>query len=56
MLISIGLSLEYFLPSDSWPNGNWLEVALISVGLASLVTAIQRLVYAKKILGDRREV
>jgi len=29
---------------------------LIIVGATSFVTAIQRLIYAKKVLGDRREV
>lgn len=56
ILIMAGAVLEQFFPSGKWPRGGWLELALIIVGLASFITAIQRLVYAKKVLGNRREV
>ncbi|PWB70839.1 CDP-alcohol phosphatidyltransferase family protein [candidate division GN15 bacterium] len=56
ILIMVGAVLEHFFPSGKWPRGGWLELALIIVGLTSFITAIQRLVYAKKILGNRREV
>lgn len=56
LLIIAGSIAEYFLPVGTWPKGGWLEFALIIVGLASVITAIQRLVYTKKMLGDKREV
>ena len=56
ILIIIGSVLEHFYPSGTWPEGGWLEVALIIVGLTSLITAIQRLVYTYKILGKRQQV
>ncbi|MEW5992991.1 MAG: CDP-alcohol phosphatidyltransferase family protein [Candidatus Zixiibacteriota bacterium] len=56
IIIIIGCILEYLFPGGAWPKGDWLEVALIIVGVTSLVTAVQRLVYAKKILGNRDEV
>ncbi|MFQ6007816.1 MAG: CDP-alcohol phosphatidyltransferase family protein [Candidatus Zixiibacteriota bacterium] len=55
-IIIIGAILEWFLPVGKWPRGGWLELALIVVGVTSLITAVQRLVYAKKVLGNRREV
>ena len=56
-LIIIGGSiLEHFLPVGNWPKGGWLEFALIIVGVTSTITAIQRLVYTKKVLGDKKEV
>jgi phosphatidylglycerophosphate synthase len=56
ILIMIGSILEYFLPTGSWPLGRWLELALIIVGVTSVITAIQRLVYARRVLGDRKTV
>jgi len=56
LLIMMGAVLEHFFPTGKWPRGGWLELALIIVGLASFITAVQRLVYAKKLLGNRREV
>ncbi len=56
IIIIAGSIIEYFLPSGSWPKGGWLEIALIIVGTASFITAIQRMLYTKKILGDRKEV
>lgn len=55
-LIVIGAILEHFFPEGTWPRSGWLELALIVVGTASLITAIQRLVYTRKILGNRTEV
>ena len=56
ILIIIGSVLEHFLPLGTWPKGGWLEFALIIVGITSFITAIQRLFYTKKVLGDKREV
>ena len=56
LLIIIGSIVEHFLPVGNWPKGGWLELALIIVGITSLITAIQRLFYTKKILGDKKEV
>jgi phosphatidylglycerophosphate synthase len=56
ILIIVGSLLEHFLPVGTWPRGSWLEFALIIVGLTSFITAVQRLVYARKVLGDKREV
>ncbi|MBU0985092.1 MAG: CDP-alcohol phosphatidyltransferase family protein [candidate division Zixibacteria bacterium] len=56
ILIIAGSITEHFLPVGTWPRGGWLELALIVVGVISTITAIQRLVYAKKVLGDRQEV
>ncbi len=56
ILIIIGAVLEHFYPIGKWPHGGWLELALIIVGVTSFVTAIQRLVYTRKVLGDRTEV
>jgi len=56
ILIMAGSIVEHFLPTGTWPKGGWLEFALIVVGVTSVITAIQRLVYTKKILGDRQEV
>lgn len=55
-LIMIGAVLEFYFPVGRWPRSGWLELALIIVGLTSFITAIQRLVYARKVLGNRREV
>ncbi len=51
VLIIIGAILEYY-----YHNSRWLELALIIVGLASYVTSVQRLIYAKKQLGNKQEV
>jgi phosphatidylglycerophosphate synthase len=56
VIIIVGAVLEWYLPVGKWPHGGWLELALIIVGVTSLITAVQRLVYAKKVLGNRREV
>jgi phosphatidylglycerophosphate synthase len=56
LLIMAGSIVEHFLPVGTWPKGGWLEFALIVVGVTSVITAIQRLVYTRKILGDRQEV
>lgn len=56
ILIMAGSVVEHFLPIGTWPRGGWLEFALIIVGVTSVITAIQRLVYTRKILGDRQEV
>lgn len=56
LLIIFGSIIEHWLPTGVWPRGGWLELALIIVGTASLVTAVQRLIYAKKLLGNKREV
>ena len=54
--IMAGSVLESFAPNSAWPKGRWLELALIIVGLTSVITAIQRLVYTHKILGDKKSV
>jgi phosphatidylglycerophosphate synthase len=54
--IMLGAVLESYFPVGQWPRSGWLELALIIVGVTSFITAIQRLVYAKKLLGNRREV
>jgi CDP-diacylglycerol--glycerol-3-phosphate 3-phosphatidyltransferase/archaetidylinositol phosphate synthase len=56
LLIIGGSIAEYYLPTGTWPEGGWLEFALIIVGATSVFTAVQRLIYARKILGDRQEV
>ncbi len=56
MLIIAGSLLEYFFPVGAFPRSGWLELALIVVGVTSFITAIQRLIYTYKVLGDRREV
>ena len=56
ILIIIGSILEHFFPTGKWPEGGWLEVALIIVGVTSFITAVQRLVYTRKVLGDRQKV
>ena len=54
ILIIVGSVIEYYLPRGTWPRGGWLELALIIVGVTSFVTSIQRMVYAWKVLGNRR--
>ncbi|MFQ5453677.1 MAG: CDP-alcohol phosphatidyltransferase family protein [Candidatus Zixiibacteriota bacterium] len=56
VLIIFGSIIEYFNPVGIWPRGGWLELALIIVGVTSLITAIQRLIYTKKLLGKSKEV
>ena len=55
VIIIVGSVLEWFFPVGKWPRGGWLELALIVVGVISLITALQRLIYAKRVLGNRRE-
>jgi phosphatidylglycerophosphate synthase len=55
LLIIAGSIIEHWLPTGTWPKGGWLELALIVVGVASFVTSIQRIFYAKKLLGKKRE-
>jgi phosphatidylglycerophosphate synthase len=56
LLIIAGSVAEHYLPENTWPEGGWLEFALIVVGATSFVTSIQRLVYTKKVLGNKKEV
>ena len=56
LIIIAGSILEWYFPIGTWPRGGWLELALIVVGVTSLITAVQRLVYAHKVLGNKREV
>ena len=56
VLIIAGSITEHFLPTGAWPRGGWLEFALIIVGLTSFVTSVQRMVYTRKILGDKRSL
>ena len=56
LIIMAGSIIEHFLPVGTWPKGGWLEFALIIVGVTSVITAIQRLIYTKKLLGNRQEV
>ncbi len=56
LLIIFGSIMEHFSPIGSWPKAGWLEFALIIVGLTSTITAIQRLVYTRKVLGNKKEV
>ena len=56
LIIIAGSIIEHWLPTGTWPKGGWLELALIVVGVASFVTSVQRIFYAKKLLGKKREV
>lgn len=56
LVIMGGSILEIYLPVGKFPKGGWLEFALIIVGVASTITAIQRMVYARRVLGDAKEV
>jgi phosphatidylglycerophosphate synthase len=56
ILIIGGALTEIWLPMGTWPKGGWLEFALIVVGVTSFITAIQRLVYTKRVLGNRKSV
>lgn len=55
-LIIFGSIVEHWLPTGTWPQGGWLEFALIIVGVSSYVTSIQRMFYTKKVLGNKRSV
>lgn len=56
LAIIIGAVIEHWLPTGTWPRGGWLEFALILVGVTSTITAVQRLLFARRILGDKKEV
>jgi phosphatidylglycerophosphate synthase len=56
ILIIGGSLVEHWVPTGTWPSGGWLEFALIIVGATSTVTAIQRLLYTRKLLGDKKSV
>jgi phosphatidylglycerophosphate synthase len=56
LLIIGGSIVEHFYPVGNWPRGGWLEFALVIVGITSFITSIQRLIYTRKILGDKQEV
>ncbi|MBD3333497.1 CDP-alcohol phosphatidyltransferase family protein [candidate division GN15 bacterium] len=56
ILIIVGSILEFYLPDGGVYFLGWLELALIIVGLTSFITSIQRLVYTRKLLGDKQEV
>lgn len=56
ILIISGSIIEIYFPVGTWPRGGWLEFALIIVGITSLITAIQRLVYTHQVLGKKRKV
>jgi phosphatidylglycerophosphate synthase len=56
IVIMLGSVLESVSPTAAWPKGRWLELALIIVGLASVITAVQRLIYTYKVLGNRKSV
>lgn len=53
IVIIIGLILGAFLPETEFIGLKLLEIALLFVGVVSHITAIQRMIYAKKVL-DRR--
>jgi phosphatidylglycerophosphate synthase len=50
-LIIIGAVLEYY-----YPNIRSLEIVLIIVGTTSYITSIQRIIYARRKLGDKQDV
>jgi phosphatidylglycerophosphate synthase len=54
IVIVLGAIIEHFAPVGTFPKGGWLELALIIVGTTSIITAIQRIVFAKRAL-DQRE-
>lgn len=49
IIIIFGAILERYFPS-----ARWLEIALIIVGVTSYITSVQRLVYAAKLLKDKK--
>ncbi len=53
--IILGAIIEKYIPEHvQWLHVGWLELAMIFVGTTSIITAIQRMVFAKKAL-DQRE-
>lgn len=48
------LTIAGALMENYYPNGRWLEIALIIVGATSYLTSVQRLIYANKILKNRK--
>ncbi len=56
ILLMAGALLEIWFPTGTWPAGGWLEFALIVTGATSFITAIQRLLYTRKLLGKRKSV
>jgi phosphatidylglycerophosphate synthase len=56
VLIMIGAIMENYFPGGAWPWGRCLELALIVTGATSFITAVQRLIYARKVLGNRKSV
>lgn len=55
IVIMIGALIEHFVPTGRFPKTGWLEIALVIVGATSIVTAIQRMVFAWKALNGRRQ-
>lgn len=53
LLIMAGALVEIWLPVGQWPSAGWLEFALIIVGTTSMITALQRLIYAQAELKKR---
>ena len=56
LLIMGGAVIEHWFPVGNWPKGGWLELALIIVGVTSFITAIQRLIYTRRVLGNKKHV
>ncbi len=56
LVIMAGSVIEIFLPAGPFPKGGWLEFALIIAGVTSLVTAVQRMLYTRRILGNAKEI
>lgn len=56
VLIMLGAIMEIYHPTGEFPYGGWLEFALIITGVTSFITAVQRLLYARKQLGNRQSV
>lgn len=56
ILIIVGSILEFYFPEGGLGFLGWLELALIIVGLTSFITSVQRLVFTRKLLGDKQEV
>ncbi|MBI5266610.1 MAG: CDP-alcohol phosphatidyltransferase family protein [candidate division Zixibacteria bacterium] len=53
IVIMIGATIEHFIPTGGFPRTGWLEIALVIVGTTSIITAIQRMVFAWKALNGR---
>lgn len=49
LLIIAGALMENY-----YPDGRWLEIALIIVGVSSYLTSVQRLIYASKVLKGKK--